>query len=91
MSTSRNPGAALAAAYWDKPDAQRTITLAEQLAAFERFVIETALREYGTQDAAAAALGIPARTLRDRMRRLGIVSDRVAATRAGMERAGRLK
>lgn len=66
-------------------------TLPELLAAFERRVIARALRKCGTQDAAAEALGIPARTLRDRMRRLGIASDRVAATRAGMERAGRLK
>lgn len=69
----------------------RHMTLAELLAAVERRVITRALRLCGTQDAAAVALGIPVRTLRDRMRRLGIESDRKAATRAGMARAGRLK
>ena len=55
------------------PGAAATQTLAEQLDAFERCILDQELAKHsGSTQAAAAALGLPVRTLNDRMRRHGL-------------------
>jgi DNA-binding NtrC family response regulator len=59
-----------------KQGAPRTSTLAEQVAAYERAVLRQALESvHGQVGRAAAALGVPERTLRRKMRSFGLAKE----------------